>query len=484
MSAHVAAVDLGATSGRVIVGEVGPGELRMHTVARFPNTPVELPDGLHWNIVELYRSILDGLRDAGRETQRRSGAQLQSIGIDSWAVDYALLRRGSMLGVPFHYRDARGARAAELTHKRIPFAELYARNGLQYLPFNTVYQYVAEVLDETRIAQADRALLIPDLLGYWLTGAEVAERTNASTTGLLSLAGEWDFDLAQQFGIPTEILPPLVDPGTEIGTLRESVGEATGLDTRVPVLAVGSHDTASAVVGIPMTDPDVAFISCGTWGLVGVELEAPVVTEASRAANFTNERGVDGRTRFLHNVMGLWVLSETIRGWERADGESIDLGELLAAAAAVGAPQPVFDVNDPVFAPPGDMHARIADWLAGRGLEVPSGRAELVRSILESLAAAFADAVHRAAELSGKRVGAIHLVGGGSLNTLLCQLTADRAVLTVVAGPVEATALGNLVVQARALGAVRGDLEALRALIAQTVDLRRFTPRVSSNENY
>lgn len=477
MSAHVAAVDLGATSGRVILGEVGPAELRMHTVARFPNTPVELPDGLHWNIVELYRCVLDGLREAGREAQRRAGAQLQSIGIDSWAVDYALLRHGSMLGVPFHYRDARGARAAELTHKRIPFERLYAQNGLQYLPFNTVYQYVAEVLDDVRIGQADRALLIPDLLAFWLTGTEVAERTNASTTGLLTLEGEWNLALAEKLGVPGRILPPLVSPGAEIGVLRESVGAATGLGTRVPVLAVGSHDTASAVVGVPMTDPDVAFISCGTWGLVGVELEAPVVTEASRAANFTNEGGVDGRTRFLRNVMGLWVLSETIRGWEREDGVEIDLPELLAAAGEVSAPQPVFDVDDAVFAPPGDMAGRVTAWLVERGMRVPSGRAELVRCILESLAAAFAAAVWEAAELSGKTVRAIHLVGGGSLNTLLCQLTADRAGLAVVAGPVEATALGNLVVQARALGAVRGDLETLRALIAGSVELRRFEPR-------
>jgi rhamnulokinase len=439
---RVAAVDLGATSGRVILGEVGQGEVRMRQVARFPNGPVALADGLHWNVVELYRSVLAGLREVD---------EVAAIGIDSWAVDYALLRRGTMLGVPFHYRDERNARAAEALHARIPFAELYARNGLQYLPFNTVYQFAAEVAAGGAIEVADRALLIPDLLAFWLTGAEVAERTNASTTGLLGLGGEWDLELAGRVGVPAGLLPPLVDPGDEIGVVRGEAASATGLGG-VPVLAVGSHDTASAVVGVPMTDPDVAFISCGTWGLVGVELAAPLVTDSAREANFTNERGVDGRTRFLKNVMGLWVLSETVREWER-EGEPVDLTTLLAAARDVTAPQPVFDVADPVFAAPGDMATRIRAWLSERAMPVPATRAEL----------------------------AVHLVGGGSLNELLCQLTADRAGLPVIAGPVEATALGNVVVQARALGAVSGSLESLRALIAGSVELRRYEPRVGDS---
>ncbi|MGW9112991.1 rhamnulokinase [Microbacterium sp. NPDC055683] len=469
MSVTVAAVDLGATSGRVMLGHVGPDELRLEAVARFANTPVETIDGLHWNILELYRSIVDGLRAAGQ------AGEVSSIGIDSWAVDYALLRGGRMLGTPYHYRDERTAAGVDAVHAVAPFSELYAENGLQFLAFNTLYQYAADriagVLD-----LADDALLIPDLVAYWLTGEKVAESTNASTTGLLRVDGSsWNAPLAESLGIPSRLLPRLVQPGERIGGLRDAVRTATGLDA--PVVAVGSHDTASAVVAIPMTDPDAAYISCGTWGLVGVELDAPVLTEESRAANFTNEGGVDGRIRFLHNVMGLWLLSESVRAWERESGEAIDLPELLAQAAAVEAPQPVFDANDPAFTAPGGMPQRIAAWLGERGLAVPQSRAEFARCIVESLAAAFAEAVHTASSLSGKRVNAIHLVGGGSLNTLLCQLTADRAGIPVLAGPVEATALGNVLVQARALGAIEGSLEDLRDLVARTTSPVRYAPR-------
>lgn len=469
MSVTVAAVDLGATSGRVMLGHVGPDELRLEAVARFANTPVETIDGLHWNILELYRSIVDGLRAAGQ------AGEVSSIGIDSWAVDYALLRGGRMLGTPYHYRDERTAAGVDAVHAVAPFSELYAENGLQFLAFNTLYQYAADriagVLD-----LADDALLIPDLVAYWLTGEKVAESTNASTTGLLRVDGSsWNAPLAESLGIPSRLLPRLVQPGERIGGLRDAVRTATGLDA--PVVAVGSHDTASAVVAIPMTDPDAAYISCGTWGLVGVELDAPVLTEESRAANFTNEGGVDGRIRFLHNVMGLWLLSESVRTWERESGEAIELPELLAQAAAVETPQPVFDANDPAFTAPGGMPQRIAAWLGERGLPVPQSRAEFARCIVESLAAAFAEAVHTASSLSGKRVNAIHLVGGGSLNALLCQLTADLAGIPVLAGPVEATALGNVLVQARALGAIEGSLEDLRDLVARTTSPVRYAPR-------
>jgi rhamnulokinase len=470
MSVTVAAVDLGATSGRVMLGRAGRDELRLEPVARFPNTPVETTDGLHWNILELYRSILDGLRAA-------SASEPTSIGIDSWAVDYALMRGGRMLGTPYHYRDARTSEGVSAVHATAPFEELYAENGLQFLAFNTLYQLAAD-REAGTLQLADGALLIPDLIAHWLTGARVAEATNASTTGLLRVDDSgWNLPLAERLGIPADILPPLVRPGERIGALRDSVQRTTGLSGSVPVTAVGSHDTASAVVAIPMTDPDAAYISCGTWGLVGVELDAPVLTAASREANFTNEGGVDGRVRFLHNVMGLWLLSESVRTWERESGEMIDLPSLLAQAAEITAPQPVFDANDPVFTAPGDMPARIASWLREHGLPVPSSRAEMTRCIVESLAAAFADAVRTASKLSGKRVAVIHLVGGGSQGELLCRLTADRAGLPVLAGPVEATALGNVLVQARSLGAVSGSLESLRDLVARTTSPRRYAPR-------
>ena len=463
----VAAVDLGATSGRVMIGRVGPDTLELELVSRFPNGPVEREDGLHWDFDALYGHIVDGLAEAVRREP-----SIESIGIDSWAVDYGLLRDGELLAEPFHYRDERSERGVAEVHAIAPFAELYQRNGLQFLPFNTLYQYRVDAA----LADADGALLIPDLIAYLLTGARVAERTNASTTGLLGVeSSEWDLELAERLGIPSGILPPLVDPGVAIGTLRPELAERIGKD--LPVVAVGSHDTASAVVAVPLSTPDSAYISCGTWGLVGVEIAEPVLTDAAREANFTHELGVDGRFRFLHNVTGLWLLSETVRAWEAEDASSIDLPELLDAAAAVSGDIPLFDANDPSLSAPGDMPARIAAVLTSVGSAVPADRAAFARTIVESIAQAFADAVQTAGELSGREIDAIHLVGGGSLNRLLCQATADRSGVPVLAGPVEATALGNLLVQARALGAAPATLEELRALVARTHQPVRYDPR-------
>lgn len=462
-----AAVDLGATSGRVMIGRVTPDRVDLELVRRFPNGPVERADGLHWDIGALYENVLDGLAEAVRRAP-----EIESIGIDSWAVDYGLLRDGELLGEPFHYRDARTDRGVRAVHERVPFEELYTRSGLQFLPFNTLYQYRADA----RLTEADTALLIPDLVAFLLTGRRVAERTNASTTGLLDArTAEWDVDLADRLGIPRGILPPLIDPGTVIGALRPEVAARIGAEP--PVVAVGSHDTASAVVATPLSTPDAAYISCGTWGLVGLELPAPVRSDAARAANFTNELGVDGRIRFLHNVTGLWLLSETVRAWEAEDGAAIDLPGLLDAAGEADADVPLFDANDPSLSAPGGMPARIAASIAASGSPVPARRAELVRSIVDSIAVAFADAVHRAAELAGRRIDAVHLVGGGSLNRLLCQATADRSRLPVLAGPVEATALGNVLVQARAAGAAPAALERLRAIVTATHAPVRYDPR-------
>lgn len=475
----VAAIDLGATSGRVILGHVGHSEVRLVPVARFPNVPVRTPDGLHWNVLELYRSAVAGLAAAVRQDPN-----VQSVGVDSWAVDYALLRGRRMLGNPFHYRDERTAVGVEATHSLIGAGELYAANGLQFLPFNTLYQLGAERLDGG-LDGADTMLLIPDLINFWLTGEKRAERTNASTTGLLRVStgsatqGGWDEELIERLRLPRGLFPDLIESGTRVGTLLPHVAAEIGAAHALDVVAVGSHDTASAVVAVPMHSDRSAYISCGTWGLVGVELEHPVLTEASRAANFTNEGGVDGRIRFLHNVMGLWLLSESVRSWER-DGSAVDLPALLAQAADVRGPVAVFDANDPAFLAPGDMPARIVAHCAKRGLPVPGGRPELVRSILESLADAFAQAVRVASDLSGVPVDTVHLVGGGAQNTLLCQLTADRTGLPVLAGPVEATAIGNILVQARAQGLVDGDLESLRALVARSFSPTRFLPGATS----
>ena len=469
MTKAVAAVDLGATSGRVILGYVGHNELLLKHVARFPNTPVRTRDGLHWNILELYRSVTAGLTSAVRDEP-----EIASVAVDSWAVDYALTRDGRMLGTPYHYRDDRNDRGVEAVHARIPAADLYARNGLQHLPFNTLFQFEADRQART-LELADRFLLIPDLFAFWLTGRMVAERTNASTTGLLDPATrEWDEQLIADLDLPRGIFPELVDAGTVLGQVDPLVAAEIGAP--LTVATTGSHDTASAVVGVPAQGSDFAYISCGTWGLVGVETERPIISDAGRAANFTNEGGVDGRIRYLHNVMGLWLLSESVRTWER-DGETIELPALLKAAAAVTRPVSIFDADDPVFLAPGDMPKRIAEWCAAHDLPVPEGRAEFVRSIVESLAAAFADAVRTASELSGVSVKVVHIVGGGSQNQLLCQAIADRSGLPVLAGPVEATAVGNVLVQARAAGIVQGDLEALRAIVANAYDLIPYSPR-------
>ncbi|UOR01278.1 rhamnulokinase [Leucobacter allii] len=471
----VAAVDLGATSGRVILGRIvdGPGgaELRMQHVARFANDPVRTPDGLHWNLLELYRQALQGLAAA----ERAHPGEIASIGIDSWAVDYGLLRDGRLLGVPFHYRDARTAAGVAAVRSRIPAEELYARNGLQHLDFNTVFQLAAE---GEFLELADELLLIPDLLNSWLTGVSAAERSNASTTGLLDpRSGEWDRELAARAGVPDRLLPPLIDAGTQLGPLTGDAESAVGRG--IDVIAVASHDTASAVAAVPATRPDFAYISCGTWGLVGLELDAPVLTEEARLANFTNEGGIGGTTRFLHNVMGMWLFSESLRAWEpdATDAQrSSLLVELLGAAAEVTGPIPVFDANDPAFMPPGDLPGRIVAWFRERGERAPESRAEIFRSIVESLALAFTEAVRTASRLADRPVSVIHVVGGGSQNALLCQRLADRSGLEVLAGPVEATAMGNLLVQAQALGLIPDEPGALRAVVARSSSPIRYTP--------
>jgi sugar (pentulose or hexulose) kinase len=448
-----AAVDLGASSGRVMVGRAGPGELSLEPVNRFANEPVRVGGTLHWDILALYRGVLEGLRLAG---------PVDGIGIDSWAVDYGLLdATGALLGNPVHYRDSRTDGIAAQVASTISEEKLYALTGLQKLPFNTIYQLVAAAATP-QMQAARQLLLIPDLLAYWLTGVTGAEITNASTTQLLDIgSGRWAGELMSALGIRPTLFPQLRTPGTLIGPVRPDLGLGTP-----DVIAVGSHDTASAVVGVPAAGPDFAYISCGTWSLVGVELDAPVLSEASRRANFTNEGGVDGTVRYLRNVMGLWPLQECLREWG-----SPDLPALLRGAAAVPAFQAVVDLDDPLFLPPGDMVGRLSRTGA------VSGRPQLVRCILDSLALAHRRAVRQAQELSGRHVDAVHIVGGGARNELLCQLTADACGLPVLAGPVEATALGNVLVQARAAGVVSGDLSALRGLLRETQQIVRYEPR-------
>jgi rhamnulokinase len=455
---RVAAVDLGASSGRVMLGAVGPHVLELSEVSRFWNGPVRVAGTLHWDVLHLYRSMLEGLHACG---------SLDGIGIDSWAVDYGLLdATGRLLGNPVHYRDSRTDGVSARVLEKVSAAELFAITGLQQLPFNTIYQLASEEL----LGEASTLLMIPDLLAYWLTGEIGAERTNASTTQLYDVrVREWSDVLVSRVGVPRRLLPQLREPGDVIGTV---LPDETGLAGSVPVIAVGSHDTASSVVAVPATDERFAYISSGTWSLVGLELEQPVLSDEAREANFTNEGGVDGRIRFLRNVMGLWILQECQRVW----GDD-DLPALLRDAAGAPPFAVLIDPDAPEFLAPGNMPARIEEHCRVTGQEPPRSRAATVRCVLESLALAYRRTLRSAQSIAGRDVDVLHVIGGGSQNELLCQLTADACGLPVLAGPVEASALGNVLVQARALGEPLPDLSAMRALVRSTHHLRRYDPQ-------
>jgi rhamnulokinase len=470
VSSWFAAIDLGASSGRVILADVTADRIALREVHRFVNRPVTVRGTLHWDVLALWAGVVDGLRIAAEQA-----GSLAGIGVDSWAIDYGLLDEdGTLLGNPVHYRDARTDGIAEKVAQVIAPADLYAITGVQVLPFNTVFQLVA-ARDDWSMRHAAQALMIPDLFAYWLTGVPGCELTNASTTGLFDVRSRaWSSSVANRLGLRTDLFPDVRTPGERIGALLPSVAADCGTGPAA-VFAVGSHDTASAVLGVPAHDERFAYISCGTWSLVGVELDDPVTTEAARAANFSNELGVDGTVRFLRNVMGLWLLQECVRTWERS-GKSVDLARLLAQAEQVPGGRFVIDPDRPEFLPPGDMPTRLREECRRRGQPVPESPAEITRCILDSLAAAYRRTVREAAELSGTEVEVVHLVGGGARNALLCQLTADACELPVVAGPVEAAAYGNVLVQARAAGVLSGDRRELRARLADT-DTVRYRPR-------
>jgi rhamnulokinase len=467
----VAAVDLGASGGRVMVGVVGGSDqLKLLEAHRFPNVPVMVLGTLHWDILSLFKGVLNGIRAAA------GAAGLASLAIDAWGVDYGLLDEdGELLGNPVHYRDTRTEGVATQVLARVPAEELYAITGIQQLPLNTIFQ-LAAAAGSPQLAAARTLLMIPDLLAFWLTGQAGAEVTNASTTQLYDVRAQaWASSLMTRVGLRPDMFPPLRRPGEKIGDLLPWIAAEAGLAAPVPVLAVGSHDTASAVAGVPADGPGFAYISCGTWSLVGVELPGPVLSEASRLANFTNETGIDGTIRYLRNVMGLWLLQESVRTWS-ARGMAADLDTLLAAAAGVPAFSAVVNPDDPDFITPGDMPARIAQACRRTGQDPPAEPGVTVRCILDSLALAHRRTIAAAQELSGRHVDTVHIVGGGARNSLLCQLTADACGLPVVAGPVEATALGNVLVQARALGTAPDDLAGMRQLLRRTQNLRRFEP--------
>lgn len=475
---RVVAVDLGATSGRVMVARVGvdPDVLALEEVYRFPNGAVRHADGsLRWEIERIRREVLVGIRMAAVR------GPVDGIGIDSWAIDYGLLDdEGHLLGDPYSYRDSRTDGVAERVLAELDEAMLYHETGLQQLPFSTLFQLVAEresASGSDGLRRAATMLLIPDLLGFWLTGQAGAERTNASTTQVYSgRSQEWSRRVLEQVGLPTAILPELRSPGDTVGTLLPDVAQHLRLSPAVPVIAVGSHDTASAVVGVPAGDGSFAYVSSGTWSLVGLELSEPVLTEAARLADFTNEAGVDGTVRFLKNVTGLWVLSECVRHWAQEDVADADLVTVLREAATLPAGLAVIDINDHRLIPPDGMPARVIDLVRETGQTFSGSPAEVTRVVLDSLALAYRRCVRTASALAGVTPEVVHVVGGGSENELLCQLTADACGLPVLAGPKEAAALGNVLVQARALGVGLDTLADMRALLRRTQVLRHFEP--------
>ncbi len=462
-------MDLGASSGRVFSADVAPDSWSFSETSRFPNGVVPVGDTLYWDVLHLVAGVLDGLAVAGAHDE------VTAVGVDAWAVDYGLLDEdGSLMANPVSYRDARTAGVLHDVDVASPPRDRFARTGIATQAFNTIYQVAAE-RRLGRIQRARALLLIPDLINYFLCGAIASELTNASTTQLLGIDGRWDEDLAALVGADAGLLGPLVAPGNRLAPVRTSVTSWTGLSSAPTVVNVASHDTASAVVAVPAETDGFAFISSGTWSLVGVELERPVLSEAAFAATFTNERGVDGTFRFLHNVMGLWVLQECQRAWRRG-GHDYDVTELVAASAHETPLRSVIDMDDQRLLAPSDMPATIGALCRETQQPVPATPAQFVRCCLDSLAIAYRESIERASALAGVDVERIHIVGGGSQNRLLCQLTADACGVTVVAGPVEAAAIGNVLVQAREMAVLSGDRWSLRHFVRAHESLVTYTP--------
>lgn len=470
-SRNLLAIDLGAESGRGIVGRFDGARVELETVHRFANAPVALLDQLVWDAPGLHREVLQAIQAAG---------EIASVGVDSWGVDFGLLGRGgTLLGLPRHYRDPHTEAAPILAYQTVPADELYDRTGLQTLRFNTLFQLVALQRDRSPLLEpAERLLMMPDLFHYWLTGIKSNEVTNASTTQLLSASRQvWDYELAARFRIPPAWLGNLSRAGTVLGPIRQQVAASIGVAS-VPVIAPATHDTASAVVGVPAhPGDDWAYLSSGTWSLLGCELGEPVINESSRSANFTNEGGVDGTTRFLKNIMGLWLVQECRRSFAKS-GVVVDYDDLLRRAAEADPFRSLVDPDDATFLLPRDMPAAIVAFCRRTGQPAPESPGQFTRCCLESLALKYRQVLTTMESLTGRRFRVIHVVGGGSQNTLLNQFTADATGRVVVAGPVEATALGNVMMQARGLGLV-SSLDEIREVARRSTQLTSFEPRAS-----
>ena len=444
------AVDLGAGSGRVVAGLYSGNTLCLEEVSRFPNNGVRLPTGWHWNLSQLFTDIKAGLAAA----RRQYGDTIVSLAVDTWGVDYGLVdARGRLLGLPWMYRDSRTDGMIEHLVSLMPAGKIYRRTGIQPLFFNTLNQLAAEARDYPAVLRdASRLLFTPDLLTYWLSGVQITERTIASTSQLLKAGtAEWDFELAETAGIPTHLLRPLTEPGTTVGVLLPEIVAETGCGP-LRVVACGSHDTASAVAGAPAHGVQPLFLSSGTWSILGRELAHPLVTDETLAAGFSNEQGLAGTTRFLKNVAGMWLLQECKRAWDAA-GITASYGQLVQDARGCETTA-LLDPNAADFEKPCDMPAAITAYLARTGQAVPASPGETTRVILESLALKYRALVAQLRGWMPDLPDTLHIVGGGSQNALLNQMTADATGLRVVAGPVEATAVGNILAQLLAAGEI------------------------------
>jgi rhamnulokinase len=466
--ARFLAIDLGAESGRAVVGELDDGRLRIREIHRFANRVVRLGSGLHWNVYALWEEVRDAIARAAAE------GPLESIGIDTWGVDYALLTSdGTLLGLPHTYRDARTEGAIASALRVMPRHEIYRRTGIQLLPFNTLFQLHAMTRQRSPLRElAADLLFMPDLFHFWLTGRKATEFTFATTSQLYNpTTGTWDEDLLKVAGARRSLLQEIVPPGTRLGPLTPAVAELTGCTA--PVVTVGTHDTASAVAAVPAEDPRFAYISSGTWSLVGAEVTAPILTEAAERASFTNEGGVNATFRLLRNVTGLWLVQGCRRRWGIDGPEAY--AELTAAASAADSRTALIDPDHPLFFNPPDMVAAIEQRLAETGQRVPATPGGIVRCILDSLALKYRQVLDALASVRGQAAPIVHIVGGGANNALLCQLTADATGLPVMAGPIEATAIGNILVQAVTAGAIDSCADA-RAVVRQSFEPRCHQP--------
>lgn len=469
------AFDLGAESGRAIVGRFDGRKLTLETIHRFANPTVRLLDTLHWNTPGQFSELLEGLRIAGDQ-----GLKLAGLGVDTWGVDFGLFGAdGSLLGLPVHYRDARTDGMLEEAFRRLGRERIFQRTGIQFMQLNTLYQLLAmKLANAPQLDVAAKLLLTPDIFNYWLSGVQTSETSIASTTQFWDpVAAAWCTDLLADLGIPTGFLPDVVAPGTVLGPLLGSIAESTGVGA-VPVIAPAGHDTGSAVAAVPAEGGDHAYLSSGTWSLMGIESPTPLITEQTLALNFTNEAGVDGTIRFLKNIMGLWLVQQVRASLVRA-GDDQDYAALTAAAAAAPAFGPIVDPDHAAFLNPADMPTAIREVCEQTGQPAPESTGPLVRCCLESLALKYRWVVSKLEEVRGAAIDVINIVGGGTQNRLLSQLTADCTGKQVVCGPIEATATGNLLMQVRATGEL-ASLAEVRQVVRNSFELERFEPDTST----